>query len=292
MKLSLVNVNQDKSSFFAARRNNDEPVFGEWNPAVSGPPTKGSLRRRKPKNNIIKSSSSFVSRVIVHDACAKRLSERNPDGLFGFGNINRAFQWLDFSSEQKHEPLAKILFTKAHVLCHDVNELTKAPSHIDVAMGSSAGDIIWYEPMTQRYARINKNGIISNSPVVHIKWLPGSENLFMAAHANGQLVVYDKEKEDAFFAPESHYHWDEKVPSGQPLQVLKSVNSRNQKTNPVALWKLANQQISQIAISPDKKHLAVVLEDGTLRVFDFLKEEYVYHELCVLVYSRRDYANI
>lgn len=277
VKLSLVSVNnRNKAPTSAASRHGAAiPVFGEWNPAVAGLPAKDGLKRRKPKNNIIKSSSSFVSRVITHDSCAKRLSERNADGLFCFGNINRAFQWLDLSSKQKEEPLAKILFTKAHILCHDVNELTKSQSHIDVIMGSSAGDIIWYEPITQKYARINKNGNVCNSPVSHIKWIPGSENLFMAAHANGQLVVYDKEKEDAPFQPETHYHWDEKTPHPRPLQVLKSVNSRSQKTNPVSLWKLANQKISQFAFSPDQRHLAVVLEDGTLRVLDYLKEECV-----------------
>ena len=162
------------------------------------------------------------------------------------------------------------------MLCHDVNELTKTPTHIDVIMGSSAGDIIWYEPMTQKYARINKNGIVCNAPVLDIKWVPGSENLFIAAHANGNLVVYDKEKEDAPFVPEFYHYCDEKVQNWQPLQVLKSVNSRNQKTNPVALWRLANRRISQIAFSPDQRHLAAVLEDGTLRLLDYLKEEYVY----------------
>ena len=276
MKLSLVNVgNRNKPPSSVSRHGVAVPVFGEWNPAVAGAPAKDGLKRRKPKNNIIKSSSSFVSRVITHDSNAKRLAERNVDGLFCFCNINRAFQWLDLGSKQKEDPLAKILFTKAHGLCHDVNELTKSSGHIDVIMGTSAGDIIWYEPITQKYARINKNGIVCNSPVFHIKWIPGSENLFMAAHGNGQLVVYDKEKEDAPFQPETHYSLDEQTPRPRPLQVLKSVNSRNQKTNPVSLWKLANQKISQLAFSPDQRHLAVVLEDGTLRVLDYLKEEFV-----------------
>ncbi|OJJ77674.1 hypothetical protein ASPBRDRAFT_166737 [Aspergillus brasiliensis CBS 101740] len=251
-------------------------LFGDGNPALAAPPVKEGLKRRKPKNNIIKSSSSFVSRVITHETATKRLNDRNPDGLFAFANINRAFQWLDLSAKQKEEPVTKILFTKAHMISHDINELTKSTSHIDVVMGSSAGDIIWYEPMSQKYARINKNGVVSNSPVTHIKWIPGSENLFMAAHANGQLVVYDKEKEDALFTPELGSPSAEMMKSSsgrQPLQILKSVNSRNQKTNPVALWKLANQKITQFAFSPDRRHLAVVLEDGSLRVMDYLKEE-------------------
>ncbi|GAB1195051.1 hypothetical protein APSETT444_004304 [Aspergillus pseudonomiae] len=276
VKLSLVSVGQrNKIPVFTSNVKVTAPPFADGNPALVPVPTKDGLKRRKPKNNIIKSSSSFVSRVITHEASSKRLNDRNPDGLFAFANINRAFQWLDLSSKNKEEPLAKILFTKAHMLTHDINELTKSSSHIDIVMGSSAGDIIWYEPISQKYARINKNGVVSNSPVTHIRWIPGSENMFMAAHANGQLVVYDKEKEDALFTPELSNHSAEamKASSRLPLQVLKSVNSRNQKTNPVALWKLANQKISQFAFSPDQRHLAVVLEDGSLRVMDYLKEE-------------------
>lgn len=275
VKLSLISVGQNRTPTFISKENVTAPSFGDGNPALAGPPAKDGLKRRKPKNNIVKSSSSFVSRVITHESSSKRLSDRNPDGLFAFGNINRAFQWLDLSSKQKEEPLAKILFTKAHMLCHDTNELTKTPSHIDVVMGSSAGDIIWYEPMSQKYARINKNGAINKSPVTYIKWIPGSENLFMAAHANGQLVVYDKEKEDAPFAPEVGMDEPPESSDRYPLHVLKSVSSRNQRTNPVSLWKLANQRISQFAFSPDQRHLALVLEDGSLRVMDYLNEEYV-----------------
>ncbi|KAL1969985.1 hypothetical protein VTN77DRAFT_6390 [Rasamsonia byssochlamydoides] len=260
----------ESGSDSARRSNASAPAFGEGNPALAVPSAKDGLKRRKPKNNIVKSSSSFVSRVITHESAAKRLAERNPDGLFAFANINRAFQWLDLSAKNKEEPLAKILFTKAHMLCHDVNELTKLPTHIDIVMGSSAGDILWYEPISQKYARINKNGVVNNSPVTHIKWIPGSENLFLAAHANGQLVVYDKEKDDAFFTPEVD---EAGTSTRKAMQILKSVNSRNQKTNPVAVWKVSNQRINQFAFSPDHKHLAVVLEDGTLRVINYLKEE-------------------
>lgn len=57
----------------------------------------------------------------------------------------------------QEEHLTKILFTKAHALCHDINAITKGPTHIDVVLGFSTGDIIWYEPISQKYVRINKN---------------------------------------------------------------------------------------------------------------------------------------
>lgn len=55
------------------------------------------------------------------------------------------------------ENLTKILFTKAHALCHDINPVTKSSTHLDFVMGSSTGDFIWYEPISQKYARLNKN---------------------------------------------------------------------------------------------------------------------------------------
>jgi hypothetical protein len=80
------------------------PAFGEGNLMLYGTATvKDAGKRRKPKNNIAKSNSSFISRCIVHENLTKRLQERPADGYFAFTNINRAFQWLDLSSPQKVE---------------------------------------------------------------------------------------------------------------------------------------------------------------------------------------------
>jgi catabolite repression protein CreC len=32
-----------------------------------------------------------------------------------------------------------------------------------------------------------------------VKWMPGSENLFMASYSDGSIIVYDKEKDDQSF---------------------------------------------------------------------------------------------
>ncbi|KAL1644966.1 hypothetical protein SLS58_004037 [Diplodia intermedia] len=130
--------------------------------------------------------------------------------------------------------------------------------------------------MSQKYARINKNGAINGSAVSEIRWLPNSDNLFVAAHMDGTLVVYDKEKEDAPFVPEETLQ-NERAPSdkGQStsLHIKKSVQSRNQKSNPVAVWKVSSTKINAFAFSPDNRHLAIVSEDGSLRIIDYLKEQ-------------------
>lgn len=101
---------------------------------------------------------------------------------------------------------------------------------------------------------------------------------------DGSLVVYDKEKEDAIFSPEQEARENGEVDgtngsigsthaTKHDIQVQKSVKSQNQKFNPVAAWKLSNQRINAFAFSPDNRHLAVVSEDGSLRIIDYLKEE-------------------
>lgn len=80
------------------------PVFGQSNPALSavnGKELKDPSKRRRPKNNMVKSHSTFVSRVIPHEGLTKRLQEHGPEGIYAFANINRAVQWLDLSSPTK-----------------------------------------------------------------------------------------------------------------------------------------------------------------------------------------------
>jgi catabolite repression protein CreC len=93
---------------------------------------------------------------------------------------------------------------------------------------------------------------------------------------DGSLVVYDKEKDDVAFTPEERSNGGSDngtTDHSMKLHINKSVHSKNQKVNPVAFWKLSNQRINAFAFSPDSRHLAVVSEDGSLRIIDYLKEE-------------------
>jgi len=87
-------------------------VFGHANPvlATNGAggagggkegKDKGEAKRRKPKNSLVKSSSTFISRVIPHESLKEKMVEHDPQGVFAFANINRAFVWLDLSSPNK-----------------------------------------------------------------------------------------------------------------------------------------------------------------------------------------------
>ena len=77
------------------------PAFGEGTAALTHVGGKEGSKRKKPKNNMTKSNSSFISRVIANESLSKKLQDRPSDGTFLFANINRAFQWLDMSSSSK-----------------------------------------------------------------------------------------------------------------------------------------------------------------------------------------------
>jgi WD40 repeat protein len=118
--------------------------------------------------------------------------------------------------------------------------------------------------------------VINRTAVTDIRWLPNNENLFLASHMDGSLVVYDKEKEDATFVAEEQAATPDLAPHEKrhrvSLVIKKSVNSKNQKTNPVSCWKVSNSKVNAFSFSPDCRHVAVVSEDGSLRVIDYLKE--------------------
>ena len=120
-------------------------------------------------------------------------------------------------------------------------------------------------------------GVIHALPISAIQWLPGSENLFLAAHVDGTLIIYDKEREDGPFWPEevseSQTPATDKEKRRPQIEVKRSLRAASQKNNPVAVFKVTRQRVNAIDFSPDGRFLVVVSEDGALRIVDLMKEE-------------------
>ncbi len=72
-------------------------AFGAGNPALSTG-TKEATKRKKPKQALSKTTSTFISRFQPSESLSKRLQERSLDGLFAFVNVKRAFEWIDLTS--------------------------------------------------------------------------------------------------------------------------------------------------------------------------------------------------
>ncbi|KAN0064747.1 hypothetical protein ACQY0O_001804 [Thecaphora frezii] len=155
-----------------------------------------SAKPTRPKNNIKNTSSNFVNRMVTHQDLAKILAQRSETDSFAFLNNARSFFWLSDTSGKMKEALARISFS-ASPSCHDVNQFTRSHDRLDIVVGFVTGDLMWLDPISSRYTRINKGGTITTSAVTQVRWLPGSESLFMAAHADGTLIVYDRDREDS-----------------------------------------------------------------------------------------------
>lgn len=67
-----------------------------------------------------------------------------------------------------------------------------------------------------------------SSAVTMIKWIPGSDDLFIAIFKNGTVMVMDKERDDqTFVIPESD----------SPFNAFRPHKST--KYNPVSFWKVS-----------------------------------------------------
>lgn len=160
--------------------------------------TMGKLAAKptRPKNSLKNTSSNFVNRIMTHPDLAKILAARTDSEHFTFLTNARSFFWLADTNGRTKESLARITFT-ASPSAHDVNQFTRAHDRLDIVIGFVTGDLVWLDPIASRYTRINKGGCITSSAVTQVRWLPGSENLIMAAHADGTIIIYDREREDS-----------------------------------------------------------------------------------------------
>lgn len=98
--------------------------------------------------------------------------------------------------------------------------------------------------------------------MTHLKWVPETERLFVAAHASGHLYLYDAEQPCGPAAP--HYSLL-KAGEGFAVYAGKAKGARN----PLAKWAVGEGALNQFSFSPDGRYLACVSQDGCLRVFHF-----------------------
>ena len=103
---------------------------------------------------------------------------------------------------------------------------------------------------------------MDKTKVMCLKWIPGSENLFLVAHESGNMFVYNKEHPAGAGPPQ--YALMKQGP-GYTIYSGKSKTTRN----PVCKWTIGEGAINEFAFSPDCKHIATANQDGFLRVFDF-----------------------
>ena len=136
-------------------------------------------------------------------------------------------------------------------------------------VGFSAGQVQLIDPIKKELSKLyNEERLIDKTKVTCIKWIPGSANQFLVSHASGHLYVYN-EASPCGPNPPSYQMFKQ----GEGYSVL-TCRTRT-ACNPAYRWVIGEGPINEFAFSPDNKHLAVVSQDGYLRVFDFDSMELV-----------------
>ena len=109
---------------------------------------------------------------------------------------------------------------------------------------------------------------IEKGIVTCIKWVPGTESMFLAAHSTGNIYVYNKEYPTCSV---------ELVYTVMRRDRDFSIEYCRSKTpcNPVFKWIVGRGSVNDLTFSPDCKHIAFASEDGYLRVFDYEKQELI-----------------
>ncbi|CAN8284939.1 unnamed protein product [Cochlearia groenlandica] len=193
-------------------------------------------------------------------------------GTYLVFNVGDAVFISDLNSQDK-DPVKSIHISNSNPVCHAFDPDAK-DGH-DLLIGLNSGDVYTVSLRQQLQdvskklvsaQHFNKDGCINNSRCTSIAWVPKGDGSFVVAHADGNLYVYEKNKESA---TESSFS---AVKDPTQISVDKAKNS---KSNPVARWHIGQGSINCIAFSNDGVYLATVGRDGYFRIFDFSTQKLV-----------------
>lgn len=101
-----------------------------------------------------------------------------------------------------------------------------------------------------------------------IKWIPGSPNQFIVSHSSGQMYVYNEELP---CGPTPPHYQPFKQGEGFSVFTCKTKSTRN----PLYRWMVGHGPINEFQFSPCSQYLAVVGQDGFLRVFNYNSMELI-----------------
>uniref|UniRef100_A0A1I8N704 Uncharacterized protein n=1 Tax=Musca domestica TaxID=7370 RepID=A0A1I8N704_MUSDO len=165
------------------------------------------------------------------------------------------------------KPIDRKFYKGTNPSCHDFNATTATPTGAPLLVGFTTGQIqlVSPQPGPREYRKLyNEDRLIDKTKVTCLKWLPNSPNLFLASHASGHLYLYN---ENLQCPPTAPVYQSFKMGDGYSILTCKSKSSRN----PLYKWVFNTENccINEFCFSPCGSNLAIVSQDGFLRVFHY-----------------------
>ncbi|KAJ9106016.1 hypothetical protein QFC19_003352 [Naganishia cerealis] len=257
----------------------------------------------RPKTNIRSTNSTFVTRVQSHDGFTKivpqppHLENASPASFPRLDGHSRIREGCWYGRWWIRRTRSRIRSCSAPGSADG--------GRLDMVIGFNTGDLFWLDPITLRYTRLNKAGVIHGRLVIAIRFHPLNPTLIYALFSDGLIMILSTEREDPDF----------KVTIGQPpwAQRLKAWENgrrrsdsdaglgvgsgkhdprqqqqpmfvwRNEEPapikgqpagspyagkNPIAVWKIGTKPLKALEFSPDGQAMAVVSDDGTMSIVD------------------------
>ncbi|KAM9782640.1 WD repeat-containing protein 20 [Neosynchiropus ocellatus] len=182
-------------------------------------------------------------------------------------NVGRELYFYIYKGVRKaadlSKPIDKRIYKGTQPTCHDFNPLTATAESVSLLVGFSAGQVQLIDPIKKETSKLfNEERLIDKSRVTCVRWVPGSESLFLVAHSSGSMYLYNVENTCGTTAP--HYQLL-KQGENYAVHTCKSKSARN----PLLRWTVGEGALNEFAFSPDGKFLACASQDGYLRVFGF-----------------------
>uniref|UniRef100_A0A8C4DIK2 WD repeat-containing protein 20 n=1 Tax=Dicentrarchus labrax TaxID=13489 RepID=A0A8C4DIK2_DICLA len=198
-------------------------------------------------------------------------------------NVGRELYFYIYKGVRKaadlSKPIDKRIYKGTQPTCHDFNPLTATAESVSLLVGFSAGQVQLIDPIKKETSKLfneeltcifvfslslslSPQRLIDKSRVTCVRWVPGSESLFLVAHSSGSMYLYNVENTCGTTAP--HYQLL-KQGENYAVHTCKSKSARN----PLLRWTVGEGALNEFAFSPDGKFLACASQDGFLRVFGF-----------------------
>uniref|UniRef100_A0A8C6TY56 DM1 locus, WD repeat containing n=1 Tax=Neogobius melanostomus TaxID=47308 RepID=A0A8C6TY56_9GOBI len=196
-------------------------------------------------------------------------------------NIGRELYFYTYTNIKKavdlSKPIDKRIYKGTQPTCHDFNQYSASAESVALIVGFSAGQVQYLDPIKKETSKLFNEELslelsdqgflvlqrlIDKSKVTCLKWLPKSENLFLASHASGHLYLYNVDHSCGTTPPQYSLL---RQGEGFAVYACKTKTPRN----PLLRWAVGEGGLNEFAFSPDGVHVACVGQDGCLRVFHF-----------------------
>ncbi|CAF0965913.1 unnamed protein product [Rotaria sordida] len=194
--------------------------------------------------------------------------------VFNVGRELIVYEFAEATQPNFGEPIDHRVYKQNHQpTCHDIIQNPNT-NVLHILVGFSKGQIQYINMQTKEQKVFNEGSYLDKTKVTCIKWLPSPQTYFIASYSSGYLYVYDEQlnyqRDTNIQSTYSTIKDDEKN-----FSISYTKNKSKQTRNPISRWSIGSGSINEFAFSPDNILLAVVSQDGFLRIFNYEKMELV-----------------